>query len=371
MAVREAIRSLDPTARADEFCAVLGETHRALMRNILTWESDGVWARDGLPDLGRWIALRFDITLYRARRWIACAHKLEELPLTSLAVERGELGLDKAVELTRFATPEDEARLLRWARRNTVTDIRLRADEAVAAPRDEVQQAELSRHLGYGWSPDRLNMHVYATFPAYEGTLVKATIDELAATLEPTPADLTAAIDTDDTIGMRRADAAFKLLTGGGTEEQGVASTVVVHAELDVVKGTRSGATDDGLVLHPDVVKQICCDARLQTVIEDGGTALGIGYESRQVPRWLARQVKRRDRHCVFPGCVEHRFLQNHHVTPWPQGPTELTNLVSLCWRHHKLIHLFGWRVSLGPRGSIEWYRPDGRKLEPGPAPPT
>jgi hypothetical protein len=37
------------------------------------------------------------------------------LPLIAEALERGELGIDKVVELARFATPKTEGRLIRWA----------------------------------------------------------------------------------------------------------------------------------------------------------------------------------------------------------------------------------------------------------------
>jgi hypothetical protein len=37
--------------------------------------------------------------------WIACAHALGDLPLTGEAFSSGALGIDKVVELTRFATP--------------------------------------------------------------------------------------------------------------------------------------------------------------------------------------------------------------------------------------------------------------------------
>ncbi len=46
-------------------------------------------------------------------------------------------------------------------------------------------------------------------------------------------------------------------------------------------------------------------------------------------------------------------------------GPTVLSNLVLLCWKHHKLVHEQKWslRGEAGPH--VEWIRPDGTPFEP------
>ncbi|HYT79179.1 MAG TPA: hypothetical protein VEQ37_07980, partial [Actinomycetota bacterium] len=50
---------------------------------------------------------------------------LEGLPQISEAFASGELGIDKVVELTRFATPQTEGRLITWAQGGV-----LRSDQA-------------------------------------------------------------------------------------------------------------------------------------------------------------------------------------------------------------------------------------------------
>ena len=44
-------------------------------------------------------------------------------------------------------------------------------------------------------------------------------------------------------------------------------------------------------------------------------------------------------------------------------------NLVLVCTFHHKLLHEGGWSVCLKGRVA-EWYKPDGRRYDPGPDPP-
>ncbi len=58
-------------------------------------------------------------------------------------------------------------------------------------------------------------------------------------------------------------------------------------------------------------------------------------------PAWLALLVGERDgRACRFPGCEHIRGTNIHHLAHWVSGgPTELSNLVTLCARHHDWLH--------------------------------
>jgi hypothetical protein len=52
------------------------------------------------------------------------------------------------------------------------------------------------------------------------------------------------------------------------------------------------------------------------------------------------RALLARDKGCIVPGCKRKaRWCEPHHVVPWPNGPTDLRNLVLLCKRHHKQTH--------------------------------
>lgn len=63
------------------------------------------------------------------------------------------------------------------------------------------------------------------------------------------------------------------------------------------------------------------------------------------------------------------RFVDLHHIVPWPKGRTRYWNLITLCPAHHALIHKLGWRVAFEDEQPV-WFRPLGRRYEPGPAPP-
>lgn len=54
-----------------------------------------------------------------------------------------------------------------------------------------------------------------------------------------------------------------------------------------------------------------------------------------------------------MPGCDRPAsFCDGHHVRHWVDGgPTDLTNLLLLCRRHHVLVHRPGWDIALDPDG--------------------
>src|SRR6478736_3849190 len=68
-----------------------------------------LWRGDGSADMAHWLVVRYGISDWKTRRWIAASHSLDGLPRVAEAMVRGDPGIDKVVELTRFATPGTEA----------------------------------------------------------------------------------------------------------------------------------------------------------------------------------------------------------------------------------------------------------------------
>jgi hypothetical protein len=75
-----------------------------------------------------------------------------------------------------------------------------------------------------------------------------------------------------------------------------------------------------------------------------------------------SRAVRSRDGTCRFPGCATAaKRCQLDHVVRHPDGPTQVTNLQTLCATHHGFKHHAGWRVEMDPLGVCTWTAPDGR----------
>src|SRR6266496_6854466 len=85
---------------------------RELFEFIAEVDRRELWRDDGARDMAHWLWMRYGISDWKARRWIAAAHALEGLPRISEAFSSGALGIDKVVELARFAGPKTEAGLI-------------------------------------------------------------------------------------------------------------------------------------------------------------------------------------------------------------------------------------------------------------------
>ena len=82
------------------------------------------------------------------------------------------------------------------------------------------------------------------------------------------------------------------------------------------------------------------------------GTVLAAGRRTRIPSPALRRAVRERDHYrCRFPGC-ESRRTDLHHIQHWASGgPTSLDNMITLCRRHHTIIHDKGYVIT--PEGQF------------------
>jgi hypothetical protein len=359
-------------AGADQQQLLFARHQRAFFRYIAEVDARRLWDADGCRDVAQWISGRYDVPLYQARRWADAAHALARLPLISHAFENGRLGIDKTVQLARFATPATEKDLLAWARRVTTRTVRRTADREVRATTDEVADPERDRSLTWWLCDDDKRVAIEALLPAAEGMMAVRAIDRLAERAHRDPELIETACDEADarsfTQDQRRADAFVELCSGSlDADFDADRATVVVHAELDRMISGSGGEIDGGPVIPADVLRQLACDCRLELVVSDGERGVvGVGRATREPPPWLYRQVLRRDGGCRFPGCGARRHIHAHHIRHWIDGgPTDLDNLVIACGFHHRLIHKRGWDVKLSAAGGTTWFRPDGRVYDP------
>jgi HNH endonuclease len=72
-----------------------------------------------------------------------------------------------------------------------------------------------------------------------------------------------------------------------------------------------------------------------------------------------------RDGGCRFPGCTHERYVDAHHIEHWADGgETKLSNLVTLCRLHHRLVHEGEIRIETSSDGSWRFLHPDGSHFE-------
>ena len=334
---------------------------RQMLRHVHEWDVHEVWKRDGCRNMAQWLSGRYGISVSQGHRWTDAAHALEYLPHIASAFESAELCLDKVCQLARFARPETDNELARWARTVSVNAIRRRADLASRVDLEETKKIDEARYLR-GWYEGDSIFWLEGMLPAEQGALVTKALERVAEILPEWP-------QGTSTREMRHADALVALATSSISDASDAdRATVIVHSDLAAL------ATDDGeceidgaTVLHPEVARRLSCDARVQIVRHDArGRTVGIGRMSRTVPHWLLRELKRRDDGCTFPGCGTTRFLHAHHIVHWSQGgPTDLDNLTLVCGFHHRLVHEHRWTVQLGADDLAVWRRPNRLRYHP------
>ena len=167
---------------------------------------------------------------------------------------------------------------------------------------------------------------------------------------------------------QRLADA-LDTLSATGSREGGRGApsadiAIVQHLSPDGDKAFAEVA--GGGVIPQSVLEEHFCNARI----------VGVVYSSKGVPLWrgpaLPRPTKAQmdaliARYGGCGGCNEHYAVcQAHHIRPRSQGgPTDIDNLMLLCWGCHDKVHHHGWRVV--PNGDLHTIAPPER-IRYGPA---
>jgi hypothetical protein len=151
---------------------------------------------------------------------------------------------------------------------------------------------------------------------------------------------------------------------------------LVVHVDAQTLASDGDGRCDaaDGVALAAETARRLACDASIVELLEREGEPLALGRKRRTVSPALLRALTARDRGCRFPGCESARFVEAHHIEHWAVGgATNLTNLILLCRRHHRLVHERGYTLGLGDEGEPQFVNQHGIAIPsvPRPPPPT
>jgi hypothetical protein len=237
------------------------------------------------------------------------------------------------------------------------------------------------RHLSFSLTGQEVL--VSGSLPRLEGEAFVAVIEAFAE-VGRSSADLVPA-------AARRADALMALV-----ESASASGAVPTRGGLPValtVTLTQTGAgdvlamTSRGHRLTASEQRFACCDPAVTPVLVDtaegaGGHAdvgacadadtgaarilaiadallgehmpLAVGRTARTATAAQRRALAVRDQGCIVPGCgVPAEICQVHHLQEWANGgPTDLDNMVLLCWTHHRQVDLDLWHIHRPPPGA-------------------
>ena len=205
------------------------------------------------------------------------------------------------------------------------------------------------------------------------GAIVKTALDALSAP---------SGSDDARTGSQRRADAlvdiASRQLQTGDADIHGQRPHLTLTASIDTLQrqpGAGPAEVSGIGPLHVETARRIACDSVRTLVVVaaashsapavvapalaiPAGTMastrpLSVGRATRTIPPHIRTALALRDKGCRFPGCDRPpEWTDGHHIKHWAdQGPTEIQNLVSLCRRHHRVVHERGWGIHMDEHG--------------------
>ena len=139
---------------------------------------------------------------------------------------------------------------------------------------------------------------------------------------------------------------------------------VQVTTTLETLRGLAGAAAGEMEFAPPiaaETVRRLSCDSSIVRVLLGADSAIvDVGRAKRVVSPALRRALVARDKGCVWPGCDRTpTWTQAHHIVFWgDNGPTDLSNLALLCYRHHWKVHEGGWQLVRSADGTISTVAP-------------
>jgi hypothetical protein len=150
----------------------------------------------------------------------------------------------------------------------------------------------------------------------------------------------------------------------GLPEHGGDATTVLVTVSLDQLRAELATAGviagDGEETISAREARRLACQATIVPAVLGGrGEVLDLGRGRRLFNRAQRRAIRLRDRGCRAEGCtISAAWTEAHHLRPWSEGgPTDLANAISLCSRHHHLVHDRRYTTSRLPGGEVRFHR--------------
>jgi hypothetical protein len=375
---------------------------------VADFDARGGWRAWEMPSCAAWLAWKCQVASGTAREHVRVARALKELPVIRREFAAGRFSYAKARALTRIAKPETEQALADMAQFMTAGQVErfVQAHRQVSQSSNGQPPPPPEQKLTWRHNEDG-TITIIATLHPEDGAVVlqalRASRDDLdhphdqengdrpSRQAEAVPAeDLVhalvdvcasylqgkiAAADNPDVYQVI-IHAGAGAITQDAPHPADATDADTRHSEpptagepvLDVPAETpdRMPAAvqapwpvwhpawldrchvEDGPAISTAALQLIGCNATISTMVHDAdGSVLSVGRRTRTPSPALRRAVRERDRHrCRFPGC-ESRRVDLHHIRYWSNGGhTSQDNLLSLCRRHHRVVHDKGYIIT-------------------------
>jgi hypothetical protein len=210
--------------------------------------------------------------------------------------------------------------------------------------------------------------------PAEVGALFKRALEAALDSL-PIPENVSAETSADDLQRSRKrrvealATMAESFLAHGPKDLSGSdRQQIVVHVDAETLTHSHAGRCEleHGPSIAAETARRLACDCSVVRIIEGPkGEPLDVGRKTRTIPPGIRRALNARDKGCRFPGCCFKRYVDGHHVQHWANGgETRLSNLVTLCRFHHRLVHEGQVVIQTLDDGAFRFVKPGGEAFD-------
>jgi hypothetical protein len=304
-----------------------------------------------------WISRTCGMSVTSAADRLCVGTQMESLPKVAEALSSGEVGYQSVSVLCHLRDKLGDKRdlfneegMLDLARRHSVATLRYLCNYAhhIADPDGFFKEAEenyLRRRLHVSLMSD--GMHAIDGMLDPEcGAALRTALDALAKRMGP---------EDERTRSQRMADAIGELVhhamdEGKLPKRNGVRPHVTVTTTLEGLKNELGAPPADlelSMPISTRTLERIACDSTISRVLLADSMVIDVGRATRVNSAPRRRALRVRDRGCRFAGCDRQvNWSTPHHIVAWSKGgPSELSNLVLLCYYHHRLVHEGGWQV--------------------------
>jgi Domain of unknown function (DUF222)/HNH endonuclease len=349
-----------------EAVAAMGTVNAAVARLVAAVRvlvDTGGWEGVGIRSPEHWLCWKAGVSRPRAEGLVGIARRAGDLPTCWSLFEQGRLGEDAMVRIARRVPAARDAEIAALAPQLLIPqlDRLLRSmpeqPDGSNAPAPPPERMLALRERRDGWLRGEFCL------PPDEGAVVRlgltsardAEFRDRNDLREPDPNDSEEAAGAADARSVSWADGLVRMAseaadaldpTFGRTGERGERNTVVLHVDVEPDGTLGPAQLEMGPVVPDPVARFLACDATVQVMAYRLGQLVGIHPTERTPNRAMRRYLARRDQGCTHPLCTQRRWLHAHHVVHWEHGgPTVPHNLVLLCPRHHRALHLGEYRI--------------------------
>jgi len=329
-----------------------------VLRRLRRFDSGQGFTSSGALSAKAWLRWQCNVLDNTASDQVNVARLLDSLPQTAEAFANGDFSYRHAALIAHTAEklsgkmdPHAEEILVKAAKEMDPRRLRIavwhlrHCLEPDGVQRDTEAQYD-KRYLYMSQTLDGV-FYLNGRLDAEGGAVVRTVLDSVMK--PPAP-------DDDRTAWQRRADAMVEVmrrqLDGGQLPEVGGQKphlmVTVDMATLTKADGSRGAELEWAPPIAAETARRLACDCTITPVLFAGEShQVEVGPVSRKIPAPMKRALIARDKGCRFPGCdMPAAWTDGHHVKHWPDGgPTELSNLLLFCRRHHRLFHEGGWTL--------------------------